>query len=199
MLTQPTIVSLRRDLSRALANPLLLGSATSVGHRRPRRIVCPVSLRKENANWAVQIAYLLAQEHVAELVLVHSSDKCTANELAETDQLCHLQEQLPGVNTKTLTVWGDPASAIVRASAEADLVVMRPSQPSWLVGRLVDSLSQRVCRLAHCPVVLIHQENGRHNEAPQGRSAARKGLLRRTIPRLAQGRMKAPALPQPRD
>jgi nucleotide-binding universal stress UspA family protein len=187
MVTQPTIISLRhRDLSHALTSSVLRESATTVGHYRRRRIVCPVSLRKESANWAVQIAYLLAQEHVAELVLLHSSDKGTANELATTDQLCDLQEQLSGVKTKTLSVWGDPTSAIVRASAEADLVVMRPSQPSWLVGRLVDSLSQRVCRLAHCPVMLIHQKNCSRKQTPQSRAAARKGLLRRTFPRLSR-------------
>jgi len=189
MFTQSKIVSLRdRDLSHAPASPVLLESGASVGRSRPRRIVCPVSLRKESANEAVQIAYLLAQEYVAELVLLHSSDKGTANELAECDRFCDLQEQLSGVKTRTLSVWGDPASAIIRASAEADLVVMRPSWPSWLVGRLVDSLSQRVCRLAHCPVLLIHQKKCSRKEAPQVRTAARKGLLRRTILRLSEDR-----------
>lgn len=187
MLTQPLIVSLRdRDLLHALTSAALPESPTAVSRYRPRRIVCAVSLRKESTNWAVRIAYLLAQEYVAELVLLHSSEKGTANELAETDQLCDLQEQLSGVKTKALSVWGDPASAIIRASAEADLVVMRPSQPSWLVGRLVDSLSQRVCRLAHCPVLLIHQKNCSRKEGPQAKRAGRKGLLRQAIPRLSR-------------
>src|SRR5204862_2480600 len=65
MLSQPTCFSLRgRDLAHVPASPALLKSAASVGRYRPRRIVCPVSLREESTNWAVQIAYLLAQEHV---------------------------------------------------------------------------------------------------------------------------------------
>jgi nucleotide-binding universal stress UspA family protein len=145
------------DQLRKLADPYYV-PPSYVSRFSPRTILCPVSLRPESDNAAVCIAFQLAQQEGAELLLLHSQDAELDSKSARMnrERLRDLQASLSDVETKSITTWGDPASAIIRATADSDLLVMRPSQPSWLVGRLVDSLSQRVCRLAHCPVMLLH-------------------------------------------
>lgn len=160
---------------------------------RIRTILCPVSLREDGANWTVRVAYSLAREHGAELVLLHvvSTGAECEYELAKAGEqrLFNLQAELPGVRARTLTAWGDPASAIVRATGECDFLVMRPSRASWLVGRWVDSLSQRVCRLARCRVVLIDQGNSKLEHATQlwPRERACSQPSRQVYPRVYRG------------
>jgi len=111
----------------------------------------------------------LAREHQATLALLHVSapDAEVDNDVlaVTSEELKLLASRLPDVPTTVISAWGDPASVIIGQTAECDLLVMRPSRPWWLVGRLVDSLSQRVCRLAHCPVMLIDPRNGKNEQA----------------------------------
>lgn len=129
-----------------------------------RTILCPISLREDDPSWAFPVACSLAQQHDAELILLHVLSTDAAHDSAEqrqaqTERLDELRERANFLKLTTTIVWGEPASAIVRRARESscDLIVMRPSQSRWLIGRVVDSVSQRVCRLARCPVILVNQ------------------------------------------
>ena len=130
---------------------------------RTRTILCPVGMRHDRVSQATLVAYSLAKQYKARLVLLHvSAADAEVNHEGLTiasEQLRDLASRLSGACAIAITAVGDPASAIIRETAECDLLVMRPSRAWWLVGRLVDSLSQRVCRLAHCPVMLVEPGN----------------------------------------
>lgn len=145
---------------------------------RVRTILCPVSMRHDGISQAALVAYALAKQYRARLVLLHvSSPDAVIGYQRMTiarKQLRELASRFSSVRTIAMTVGGDVPSAISRETADCDLLVMRPSRAWWLVGRLVDSLSQRVCRMARCPVMLISPGNyGReHNRCELDLAAA---------------------------
>jgi nucleotide-binding universal stress UspA family protein len=82
-------------------------------------------------------------------------------------RLERLQSALSDHCIDTALVGGDPASQIITWSQEMqpDLIIMRASRDRGLVGRIVDTVSQRVLRLAACPVISVNpaDADGRHN------------------------------------
>jgi len=72
-------------------------------------------------------------------------------------RLRRIQASQPELFVSTSLVRGDPASQIIgwAQNMMPDLIVMRASRTRGFVGRLVDNVSQRVLRLASCPVVSV--------------------------------------------
>ncbi|PXY22332.1 universal stress protein [Prauserella muralis] len=61
----------------------------------------------------------------------------------------------PGVAVEQTVVAGDPASELIKASAEADLLVLGPHRHGALAEILLGSVSAECVRHARCPVVVI--------------------------------------------
>ncbi len=61
----------------------------------------------------------------------------------------------PGIEVDTQVVEGSPASVLIDASRDADLLVVGSRGRGGLTGLLVGSVSQRCVERAHCPVVVV--------------------------------------------
>ena len=61
----------------------------------------------------------------------------------------------PPVPLRTLVAKGDPAASLIKASEEADLLVVGSRGRSPWAGLLLGSVSQRCAAGAACPVLLI--------------------------------------------
>ena len=61
----------------------------------------------------------------------------------------------PDVQLETTVVEGNPASALIDASTDADLLVVGSRGRGGLAGLLLGSVSQRCVERAHCPVVVV--------------------------------------------
>lgn len=125
------------------------------------RILHPTDLTESDA-YPFQIARALAKSLNAELIVVHVAPLSDLNQVpgyrAKIErQLDLLRLSDPELEITTHLFSGDPASEIAGWAEETlcDAIVMRSSRKSWLVGRLVDSVSQRVKKLVRCPVVSI--------------------------------------------
>ena len=130
----------------------------------PQRILHPT--RFSEADWAaLDIACALARDASAELIVAHVADARrlygSRGYRGEIERLlaaiCRSRSE---VCLSTLIATGDPASEIVGLCHDlrCDLLVMRPSAPGWLRGRVVESLSQRVKRLAPCTVISLEKD-----------------------------------------
>lgn len=126
-----------------------------------RRILHPTDLTRQDA-LPFQMACALARGLNAELIVMHSASGKELyhvpgyqEEIERRLKLLQLSDQDLKITTHLFS--GDPASRIVGWANEiqCDAIVMRNSQKKWLVGRLVDNVSQRVKRLVRCPVILI--------------------------------------------
>lgn len=125
------------------------------------RILHPTDLTERDA-YPFQIARALARSLNAELIVMHAAP---LSELIEVPgyrariehQLDLMRLSAPGLTITTHLFSGDPASQIVGWAEETlcDAIVMRSSRKSWFVGRLVDTISQRVKKLVRCPVIAI--------------------------------------------
>jgi len=129
-----------------------------------RRILHPTDFTPRDA-LPFQVACALARGLNAELIVMHSAPMKELHEVpgyrAEIERRLNGRAlSKPGLKITTNLLSGDPASRIVEWANESlcDAIVMRQSRKNWLVGRFVDSVSQRVKRLAHCPVILIPGE-----------------------------------------
>ena len=126
-----------------------------------RRILHPTDFTARDA-FPFQVACALARGLDAELILMHSAPMKELRQVpgyrAEIERRLNLlAHSEPNLKITTNLLSGDPASRIAGWANESlcDAIVMRKSRKNWLVGRFVDSVSQRVKRLAHCPVILI--------------------------------------------
>lgn len=144
-----------------------------------RRILHPTDFTPGDA-LPFQVACALARGLNAELIVMHSAPMKELREVrgyrAEIERRLNvLARSEPSLKITTNLLSGDPASRIVGWAYESlcDAIVMRQSRKNWLVGRFVDSVSQRVKRLAHCPVILIPGEAVPASVLKKGRGTAR--------------------------
>lgn len=122
----------------------------------PFSVACDLA-RGMNARLTVMHALPLGDLH-------HSLEYRTGIE----HRLRVIQNLQPDLLISTSLVRGDSASQIIEwaQNMSPDLIVMRASRARGLVGRLVDNTSQRVLRLAPCPVVSV---NSSHSGLPPHR------------------------------
>ena len=67
-------------------------------------------------------------------------------------------EAAPGVEVETRTVHGDPATELVTASADADLLVLGSHRGGTLSDLVLGSVGRECVRYSRCPVVVITPE-----------------------------------------
>jgi nucleotide-binding universal stress UspA family protein len=74
-----------------------------------------------------------------------------------------LRSSEAGVFISTVIATGPVASEIsgLARDLNCELIVMRESAPGWVSGRLIETLSQRVKRMASCPIVCVSPTVGR--------------------------------------
>jgi nucleotide-binding universal stress UspA family protein len=70
-------------------------------------------------------------------------------------------------DVKTTVVEGHPATVLVEASADADLLVVGSSGHGAFVGMLLGSVSAHCAQKAHCPVVITRPEKQPHGGGPR--------------------------------
>jgi nucleotide-binding universal stress UspA family protein len=118
---------------------------------------------------AVRRAGLLAQEHGAELALVHVVDDdqphdLIALETREAERILYEKissvPQLQGVTCGPLVVGGDPFDGILRTarSIQADLIVMGAHRKQLLLDIFVGTTIERVIRKGSWPVLMVNNE-----------------------------------------
>ncbi|HEX8664281.1 MAG TPA: universal stress protein [Beijerinckiaceae bacterium] len=118
---------------------------------------------------AIRRAGLLAQEHGAELALVHVVDDdqprdLVALETREADRILHelirAMPELQQVACRALVVTGDPFDGILRTarSVEADLIVMGSHRKQLLLDFFVGTTIERVIRMGSRPVLMVNKE-----------------------------------------
>ena len=76
---------------------------------------------------------------------------------ATSQAVARIRASHPGVDVSQEIGAGSPAEAIVRASEDAELVVVGARGLGALRGLLLGSVSTHVCAHAHCPVVVVHE------------------------------------------
>ncbi|MFG2041877.1 universal stress protein [Dactylosporangium sp. NPDC048998] len=80
-----------------------------------------------------------------------------ANRLAElTDDVQRWHEKYPTVPAMARMPGGDPASALLDASGEAQLLVLGGRAHGPVAGLLAGSVSQRLLFHAECPLLIVH-------------------------------------------
>jgi universal stress protein E len=118
---------------------------------------------------AVRRAGLLAQEHGAEVVLVHVVDDdqpqdLVALEMREAERILSEQikavPELQQVNCRPEVVGGDPFDGILRTarSTEPDLIVMGAHRKQLLLDIFVGTTIERVIRRGSWPVLMVNNE-----------------------------------------
>jgi nucleotide-binding universal stress UspA family protein len=118
---------------------------------------------------AVRRAGLLAQEHGAELALVHVVDDdqpqdLVAVEMREAERILNEQikavPELKQVACQPLVVKGDPFDGILRTarSAQPDLIVMGAHRKQLLLDIFVGTTIERVIRTGNYPVLMVNNE-----------------------------------------
>jgi nucleotide-binding universal stress UspA family protein len=118
---------------------------------------------------AVRRAGLLAQEHGAELALVHVVDDdqpqdLVALETREAERILNEQikvvAELQGVTCRPLVACGDPFDGILRTarSIEPDLIVMGAHRKQLLLDIFVGTTIERVIRMGSWPVLMVNRE-----------------------------------------
>jgi universal stress protein E len=121
---------------------------------------------------AVRRAGLLAQEHRAEMALVHVVDDdqpqdLVAVEMREAERILSEQikvvAELQGVTCRPLVVSGDPFDGILRTarSTQADLIVMGAHRKQLLLDIFVGTTIERVIRMGSWPVLMVNKEGQR--------------------------------------
>lgn len=83
--------------------------------------------------------------------LVLESGKPIAHEAVN-----RVRSEHPDLAVTSLVLLEDPASALVRLSARAAVLVVGARGLGWISGRFLGSVSQRVVAHARCPVVVVH-------------------------------------------
>lgn len=79
-----------------------------------------------------------------------------------------LEDHVAGLNIETVatvetrTVHGDPATELVTASADADLLVLGTHRGGAVADLVLGSVGRECVRFSRCPVVVITPEAARH-------------------------------------
>jgi universal stress protein E len=118
---------------------------------------------------AVRRAGLLAQEHGAEVVLVHVVDddqpqELVALEMREAERILSEQikavPELQQVTCRPVVGGGDPFDGILRTarSTEPDLIVMGAHRKQLLLDIFVGTTIERVIRRSSWPVLMVNNE-----------------------------------------
>jgi len=142
-----------------------------------KRILCPTDF-SEPACKAIKAAVELAETFSAELVLMHvvgaipmvdspagvtgfdvSAYQRELTDSAQRSLQERLEKHVPeGVTARTLVVHGEAAHEIVRVAKEEDanLIVLSTHGESGWRHRIFGSVTEKVIRMAECPVLTIH-------------------------------------------
>ena len=144
-----------------------------------KRILCPTDF-SEPACKAIKAGGELAESFSAELILMHAVGAIPAldtptgmvgfdvsayqkelSDSAERSLQERVEKHVPEpVNARTMVVHGEAAHEIVRVANEenSDLIVLSTHGESGWRHRIFGTVTEKVIRLAHCPVLTIHLE-----------------------------------------
>jgi len=75
-------------------------------------------------------------------------------------------EGFEGVDVRPVLVEGDPRDVLVKASEEAELLVVGNRGHGTIVGAILGSVSAHCVHHASCPVVVIRAQKVEHTETP---------------------------------
>jgi len=79
--------------------------------------------------------------------------------ITPAEHIAALRAETPGApEVETVEAAGDPATQLVSATTDADLLVIGAHQHSVVGDLLLGSVSRECVRYAHCPVVVITPE-----------------------------------------
>ncbi len=122
---------------------------------------------REALDWALDEA----RRHQARVTLVHAYqfevawiDRADIARWAEMERraaeqvLLQVLKQVSipaGVELDVRVAEGNPAAALIEASADADLLVVGSRGRGGFAGLLIGSVSQRCVERSHCPVVVV--------------------------------------------
>jgi nucleotide-binding universal stress UspA family protein len=144
----------------------------------PRRVVVGTD-GSPTSQAAIAYAFAQADARGCELVVVHAwwldlsgrrgvdVPQGVADELEESQRLLLAEEiagfavQYPDVTVRPVVVQDDPATAIARLSAGAELVVVGSRGRGGFRSLLLGSVSQHVLQTAECPVAVVRPQDDR--------------------------------------
>jgi nucleotide-binding universal stress UspA family protein len=159
-----------------------------------KKILCPIDF-SEPSYQALEVAIELASNFSAELYLVHvvpevprpswaspldlELAKCGL-EVSEYEEMLHtgaqqklhelIKDRIPKTLCARATVSdGEPVTQILRAVSEElpDLIVIATQGQTSLNQLIFGSVTEKLVRLAICPVLTIHGSTDRKAETPQ--------------------------------
>jgi nucleotide-binding universal stress UspA family protein len=78
-----------------------------------------------------------------------------------TEAVAGWTEQYPNIEVHTKIVRGRPADALLKTSAEADLLVVGTRGHGGFLGLMLGSVSRAVLHLAECPVAVVPPQRER--------------------------------------
>lgn len=88
-------------------------------------------------------------------VFVSADELAKAGEQMLVDTVSEVVGAHPPVTVRARVVQGHPASVLIRAAQDAELLVLGSRGHGGFVGALLGSVSQHCVHHAHCPVVVI--------------------------------------------
>lgn len=113
----------------------------------------------DTAGGAAALAFGLAEAKLrgSHLVALHAArpGAPARNNPLATGLVADAGERLDGVRIRRRTVSGDPADALVEASAHAAAVVVGAHAQARLTARLLGSVGRSLIERAHCPVFVV--------------------------------------------
>lgn len=144
---------------------------------RERKILVPVDFSDASFD-AVEVACEIASDESNVIVLhvleLHERHDLLANAIDDSKRRNHaetvLRESFETASHTSIEIeirFGDPGTRIAELaeSKHADLIVM-PSHDKTRIKRLfLGSVTERVLRLAHCPVLILRDAEVRTNDA----------------------------------
>lgn len=125
------------------------------------KVLCPVDF-SEYSDRALDTACELAGEHKAELILLHvvsASEPAASRKQASQKIEALISQRLAGsVRARAVLAAGEEADEIVRVANEesADVVVMATHGQTGWRSQAFGSVTDRVLRLSHCPVLTVN-------------------------------------------
>jgi nucleotide-binding universal stress UspA family protein len=133
-----------------------------------KHILCPTDLTPES-DAALRYAVALAAAYEAKLTVCHCSeatapvDGIMREKFRKRVESCVRQwtgvGHCPPADFEGIVIEGNPGEAIVKTAAErrVDLIVMR-SRRRPVAAALLGSVTEAVCRMAPCPVLVTHPD-----------------------------------------
>lgn len=152
----------------------------------PKKILCPTDFSEGSAA-AISQATQLAKQFQATIYLLHvismqtslpTDPSCSFNmaeayEIVREEARQSLQDSAEelksaGIATHATVVFGDAATAIVETAKQeqVDLIVIATYGKTGWRRLAFGSVTEKVVRLATCPVLTIRGKEQRHSEAP---------------------------------